>query len=250
MFERDEIDIDPDDDQLAAQLGSIKWGLDSKGRIKIESKDDMKKWGMRGSRASNACTTQPTSSTTTPTSNRHNRAAQGGHRTAAHGARAQPIRRRPTMTTHASPSIRAAPSPTGERAYGALRRAASTETAGGRMSADRNALPALALQATDLLLEASMNQPIYRNGEPAADRLILVGGRTRHKRGYWSRSLDKSRGFCDHSLHRRRIITRHHEIGIPSNRSRTRRAAGLDRLDASDGNVRVTNSWPTSPWLR
>lgn len=28
------------------QLGSIKWGLDSKGRIKIESKDDIKKRGM------------------------------------------------------------------------------------------------------------------------------------------------------------------------------------------------------------
>jgi hypothetical protein len=38
-----EIDIDPDDDKLAAQLGSIKWGIDSRGRIKIESKDDMRK---------------------------------------------------------------------------------------------------------------------------------------------------------------------------------------------------------------
>jgi hypothetical protein len=28
-FEQGEIDIDPDDDKLAAQLGSIKWGLDS-----------------------------------------------------------------------------------------------------------------------------------------------------------------------------------------------------------------------------
>lgn len=40
-FERCEIDIDPDDDKLAAQLGAIKWGIDSRGRIKIESKDDM-----------------------------------------------------------------------------------------------------------------------------------------------------------------------------------------------------------------
>jgi hypothetical protein len=39
-FEQGEIDIDPDDDKLAAQLGSIKWGIDSRGRIKIESKDD------------------------------------------------------------------------------------------------------------------------------------------------------------------------------------------------------------------
>ena len=41
-FEQGEIDIDPDDDKLAAQLGSIKWGIDSR-RIKIESKDDMRK---------------------------------------------------------------------------------------------------------------------------------------------------------------------------------------------------------------
>jgi glutamate formiminotransferase len=41
-FEQGEIDIDPDDDKLAAQLGSIKWGIDSRGRIKIESKDDMR----------------------------------------------------------------------------------------------------------------------------------------------------------------------------------------------------------------
>jgi hypothetical protein len=46
MFEAGEIDIDPDDDQLAAQLDSIRWTLDSRGRIKIESKDDMKKRGM------------------------------------------------------------------------------------------------------------------------------------------------------------------------------------------------------------
>ena len=42
LFEAGEIDIDPDDDKLAAQLGSIKWGIDSRGRIKIESKDDMR----------------------------------------------------------------------------------------------------------------------------------------------------------------------------------------------------------------
>jgi hypothetical protein len=45
LFENSEIDIDPDDDKLAAQLGSIKWGIDSRGRIKIESKDDMRKRG-------------------------------------------------------------------------------------------------------------------------------------------------------------------------------------------------------------
>ena len=31
-FEQNEADIDPDDDKLAAQLGSIKWGIDSRGR--------------------------------------------------------------------------------------------------------------------------------------------------------------------------------------------------------------------------
>jgi hypothetical protein len=45
-FEQGEVDIDPDDDKLAAQLGSIKWGIDSRGRIKIESKDDMRKRGL------------------------------------------------------------------------------------------------------------------------------------------------------------------------------------------------------------
>jgi hypothetical protein len=41
-FEQGEIDIDPDDDKLAAQLSSIKWGIDARGRIKIESKDDLR----------------------------------------------------------------------------------------------------------------------------------------------------------------------------------------------------------------
>jgi hypothetical protein len=46
QFEQGDVDIDPDDDKLAAQLGSIKWGIDSRGRIKIESKDDMRKRGL------------------------------------------------------------------------------------------------------------------------------------------------------------------------------------------------------------
>ena len=46
IFETGEIDIDELDDVLAAQLGSIKWTVDSRGRIKIESKDDMRKRGM------------------------------------------------------------------------------------------------------------------------------------------------------------------------------------------------------------
>jgi hypothetical protein len=46
QFEQSEIDIDPDDDKLAAQLGSIRWGIDSRRRINIESKDDMRKRGL------------------------------------------------------------------------------------------------------------------------------------------------------------------------------------------------------------
>jgi hypothetical protein len=45
-FENGEIDIDSDDDVLAAQLGSIKWKLTSRGQIQIESKDDMRKRGL------------------------------------------------------------------------------------------------------------------------------------------------------------------------------------------------------------
>lgn len=41
-----EIDIDSDDDKLAAQLGSLKWAIDSRGRINIEAKDDMRKRGV------------------------------------------------------------------------------------------------------------------------------------------------------------------------------------------------------------
>jgi hypothetical protein len=46
VFENGEIDIDPDDDKFTGQLGSIKWSVDSRGRIKIESKDDMRKRGL------------------------------------------------------------------------------------------------------------------------------------------------------------------------------------------------------------
>ena len=44
-FEDGDIDI-PDDDQLLAQLTSIKWRLNSRGQIVIESKDDMKSRGL------------------------------------------------------------------------------------------------------------------------------------------------------------------------------------------------------------
>jgi hypothetical protein len=46
-FERGEIDLDPADDEAAAQLGAIKWKISgSGGKIKIESKEDMQKRGM------------------------------------------------------------------------------------------------------------------------------------------------------------------------------------------------------------
>jgi hypothetical protein len=46
MCESGSIDLDPADETLLSELGSIKWGIDSSGRIYIESKDDMKKRGM------------------------------------------------------------------------------------------------------------------------------------------------------------------------------------------------------------
>jgi hypothetical protein len=45
-FENGLIDIDPDDDELAAQLGSLRYKYDNKGRILIESKSDMKSRGL------------------------------------------------------------------------------------------------------------------------------------------------------------------------------------------------------------
>ena len=45
-FESGDIDIDPNDDDLAAQLGAIRFEYTARGQIKIESKDDMAKRGM------------------------------------------------------------------------------------------------------------------------------------------------------------------------------------------------------------
>jgi hypothetical protein len=42
-FEQGDIDIDPDDDDLAAQLGAVKYKYTSRGQVQIESKDDMRK---------------------------------------------------------------------------------------------------------------------------------------------------------------------------------------------------------------
>jgi len=44
-FESEDIDLE-DEDELASQLAQIKYGIDSKGRIKIEKKEDAKKRGI------------------------------------------------------------------------------------------------------------------------------------------------------------------------------------------------------------
>jgi hypothetical protein len=41
LMEGNLIDLDPKDEKLAAELGSIKWGIDSAGRIYVETKEDM-----------------------------------------------------------------------------------------------------------------------------------------------------------------------------------------------------------------
>jgi len=40
------IDLDPHDETLAAQLGSVKWNVDSAGRIFVETKEDMRERGL------------------------------------------------------------------------------------------------------------------------------------------------------------------------------------------------------------
>jgi hypothetical protein len=40
------IDLDPDDEDLHSQLQSVKWMVDSSGRIQIESKDDVRDRGL------------------------------------------------------------------------------------------------------------------------------------------------------------------------------------------------------------
>ncbi len=47
LFEQGLIDLDPADELLAAQLGAVKWELNSSGQILIESKDRMRSRGVR-----------------------------------------------------------------------------------------------------------------------------------------------------------------------------------------------------------
>ncbi len=46
LLETGTLDLDPSDDELAAQLGALKFRYDSKGRIAVESKDEMRKRGL------------------------------------------------------------------------------------------------------------------------------------------------------------------------------------------------------------
>lgn len=45
-FEDGDIDLDPDDDELASQLAQLKYRYTSRGQVVIESKDDMRKRGV------------------------------------------------------------------------------------------------------------------------------------------------------------------------------------------------------------
>lgn len=46
LFEEGSIDLDPADEDLAAQLVAVKYKIDSRGRIQVESKEDMAKRGV------------------------------------------------------------------------------------------------------------------------------------------------------------------------------------------------------------
>jgi hypothetical protein len=45
-FEEGDIDLDPNDDELAAQLGAVKYKYTSRGQVLIESKDELKRRGL------------------------------------------------------------------------------------------------------------------------------------------------------------------------------------------------------------
>lgn len=45
-FENGEVDLDPEDEELAAELMTLKWWINSSGQIQLESKEDMKKRGL------------------------------------------------------------------------------------------------------------------------------------------------------------------------------------------------------------
>jgi phage terminase large subunit len=49
------IDLDPDDEDLAAQLQQPKWTMDARGRIKVETKEEMGKRGLPSPDKADAC---------------------------------------------------------------------------------------------------------------------------------------------------------------------------------------------------
>jgi len=54
-LEMGNIDLDPEDTELQAQLQNIKWWVDSSGKIQIESKEDMKERGVKSPDLADAC---------------------------------------------------------------------------------------------------------------------------------------------------------------------------------------------------
>jgi hypothetical protein len=55
LLENGLLDLDPDDDRLANELMSVKWTVDSAGRIKIETKEDMRERGVASPNHADAC---------------------------------------------------------------------------------------------------------------------------------------------------------------------------------------------------
>lgn len=46
-MEAGQVDLDPADEDLLAQLGKLKWATDAKGRIQVQSKEDMRRRGVK-----------------------------------------------------------------------------------------------------------------------------------------------------------------------------------------------------------
>ena len=71
LFQDGLIDLDPEDEDLQAQLTSIKWSMDSAGRVCVETKDEMKKRGLPSPDRADAVmmsTAPPTGAQTIPDS--------------------------------------------------------------------------------------------------------------------------------------------------------------------------------------
>ena len=55
MMQKGTLDLDPTDERLLDELAGIVYENDAKGRLKIESKDDMRKRGVKSPDAADAC---------------------------------------------------------------------------------------------------------------------------------------------------------------------------------------------------